>query len=177
MLVDSWAMPTDCPEQVHEARQRLEDGRCTSTLRREVDADGKPSPDANPLTNRFGLIPVPDSVTPWAYTPEAWTPRPSFDEDLLEQLWTHIYLEGADDLDLGANSDSAFASAASEADEAEPFAASVPSLQAIAKMTESYKKKQGPSTTGGSTTAGGSTVARTFTSAASTTGTEATKKD
>ena len=80
----------------------------------DVKADGGASPDANPLTNRFGLISVPDSVTPWAYTPEAWEPRPPIDLELLDKIWPYIDGEGTDNLDMGAASDSAYASAMSE---------------------------------------------------------------
>ena len=66
-------------------------------------------------------------------------PRPQMDEEILNALWPYMCSEGADDLDLASNSDSAFTSAASEIGDTGSEASAVPTLQQIGQMTEAFR--------------------------------------
>ena len=163
MIVDSWAMPTSEPNEVHEARNRLDQAR-DGRRRHDVDGDGNLSPDADPNTNRFRGLTVPKEVHPWIYQPEiGWVPRPALDQTILWTLEQYLTAQGIDAYDLGEESESAGSTAGD--DESQPEAPV--SMEQLAQLVRSHKESKGgkaPSTTG-STTIGGNTVV-TATSAA-----------
>ena len=130
--------------------------------------------DANPVTNRFRRIPLPTSVTPWTYNPEAWTPQPTMDEDLLWALEPFFTEVSTGDLDGTSTEDTGLMEEDEEAEEEEEPAQVT--LAQIRQVTKDFKdtKKDAPSTAGGDTTVGTGTTLQTGQSSASTASTHGT---
>ena len=174
-VIDCWPMPTEDPDEVTDALDRLREGRDGNTERRDVGSDEQPSVDANVMTNRFRNIPLPAEVHPWAYQPENWEPCPEMDENLMWQLVPFFTQVSTGDLSGGPGEDVVMEE---DAEEEEQMEMSEVTLDRIEEITKDFKKSKdgAPSTMGGDTTVGTGTTRETGLSSGSrsTAGTEGT---